>query len=68
MEKEDLEFIRKFSKIKLSNACRYFGFNQGNLIQGKSGRLKEHLVRKYIENELSKLYKIDLEGLKCQEK
>lgn len=67
-EKTDLIFIKGFSKIKISNACKYFGFNQANLVNGKSGRLKEKLVRKYIENELSKLYKADLEELKCQEK
>lgn len=68
MEREDLEFLKKFSKIKLSTACRFFGFNQSNLIKGKSGRLKEHLARKYIENELAKLYEVDLGDLKCQGK
>ena len=68
MEKEDLEFIKAFSKIKVSKACRYFNFDQSNLVKGKKGRIAEKMVRKYIENELAKLYLNDIGEDLCQEK
>ncbi len=56
MEREDLEYINKFSKITIALACRYFGYNQSNLRSGKCGKVAERNVRKFIEKELSKIY------------
>ncbi len=67
-EKEALDFIRKFSKISVAKACRYFRIDQSNLVKGRSGRLNEYKVKKFIENEIAELYKTNLDVLKCQEK
>ena len=37
-EKNNLKFIQGFTKIKVSQACRFFGYNQSNLMKGKCGR------------------------------
>ena len=71
-DKNDLEFIKGFVKIKVSQACKFFGYNQSNLMKGKSGREKEKNVRKYIEYELAciRLSEVgELVGeIECQEK
>lgn len=71
-EKNDLKFLQGFTKIKVSQACKFFGYNQSNLMKGKSGRLAEKNVRKYIEYELAivRLNELgELVGeLECQEK
>ena len=71
-EKNDLKFLQGFTKVKISKACKFFGYNQSNLMKGKSGRIAERKVRKYIEYELAnvRLNEIgELVGeLECQEK
>lgn len=52
-EKNNLKFIQGFTKIKVSQACRFFGYNQSNLMKGKCGRDAEAKVRKYLEYELA---------------
>lgn len=52
-DKSDLTFIKNFTKVKVADACRYFGYNQSNLIRGKCGRLAEKNVRNFIEIKLA---------------
>ena len=56
MEREDLEYIKKFGKITIAEACRHFNINQSNLRRGSYGKEVEKKVRKYLENKLSKIY------------
>ena len=65
-DKEDLRFVQGFAKIKVAAACRYFGYNQSNLIKGKSGRRAERNVRKYLERELAKIKLDEIGDLECQ--
>ena len=71
-DKNNLKFIQGFAKIKVSKACKFFGYNQSNIMKGKSGREKEKNVRKYIEYELANLLLNDVGELvgeiECQEK
>lgn len=71
-DKSNLKFIQGFAKIKISKACKFFGYNQSNIMKGKSGREKEKNVRKYIEYELANLLLNDVGELvgeiECQEK
>ena len=71
-DKNDLKFLQGFTKVKISKACKFFGYNQSNLMKGKSGRQAEKKVRKYIEYELAnvRLNEIgELVGeIECQEK
>lgn len=53
---EDLEYIKKFSAITIAKACRHYKLDRSNLVNGRLGREKEKKVRKYIENELAKVY------------
>jgi len=53
---QDLEYIKKFSKITISKICRKNKINRSNLYNGKSTRRNERLVREEIESELAKLY------------
>lgn len=54
----DLDYIRRFSKISISGICNKKNIQRTNLIQGK-GKYKENakIVREEIESEISKLYK-----------
>lgn len=54
-DKNNLKFIQGFAKIKVSKACKFFGYNQSNLMKGKSGRDAEAKVRKYLEYELANI-------------
>lgn len=65
-DKEDLKFIQGFAKIKVSRACRFFGYNQSNLMKGRSGRRAERNVRKYLENEIAYLRISEMSDEKCQ--
>ena len=71
-DKNNLKFIQGFAKIKVSKACKIFGYNQSNLMKGKSGREKEKNVRKYLEYELANLRLKEVGELvgeiECQEK
>ena len=71
-DKKDLKFIQDFTKIKVSQACRFFGYNQSNLMKGKCGRIAEKKVRSYIEYELAnaRINEVGELGaeIECQEK
>ena len=56
-KEEDVIYINKFSKITIKSACDYFGLNQSNICNGKSTEENTKKVRKYLENELAKIYK-----------
>ena len=57
MEKrEDLDYIKSFSKIKISKACRHFNVDHANLVNGKLSRDIEKKIRKYIESEIANIY------------
>ena len=71
-DKNDLKFIQGFTKIKVSNACKFFGYNQANLSRGKCGREAERKVRKYLEYELANVRLAEVGELvgeiECREK
>lgn len=53
----DLDYIRRFSKISIRGICNKKNIQRTNLIQGK-GKYKEKakIVREEIEAEIAKLY------------
>lgn len=53
---EDLIFIKKFSKITITKACKNLNVDVANLSNGKTTKENEKRVRKYLENELAKIY------------
>lgn len=67
-DREDLEFIKKFSMITVAEGCRKFGYDQSNLMNNRYSGDRERNVRKYIESELAKIYLEESEKYLCQEK
>lgn len=53
---EELEYIKKFNKIKISNICKKLKIDSSNLLRGKTKKENYILVKKCIENEIAHLY------------
>lgn len=53
---KDIDFIKNFSKIKISHICDSKKINRGNLLSGKSTAENERYVRECIEDRLAHLY------------
>lgn len=60
---EDLEFIKRFSKVSIKKACKIAKVNRENLYNGKVKAEKVKKVKRVLESEIAKLYIIeDKEG------
>lgn len=53
---ENLLYIRKFSKINLSEICRKLNITKSNIYNGKISKEKSKLIKESIESEIAKLY------------
>jgi hypothetical protein len=53
---EDLEFIKKFSKITISGICERKKIDRANLLRNKTTKKNAKIVREEIESEVAKLY------------
>lgn len=53
---DDLEYIKRFSKISITGICEKKGINRGNLLNNKTTRKNKRVVREEIESEIAKLY------------
>lgn len=51
----DLEFIKKLSKITVTNACEICGVNYSNVWSGRASKRNIKKVRVYIEMQLKDL-------------
>lgn len=56
---EELEYIKKFTKITLKDICKIANVNQSNLIKGKVKKEKIILIKKLIESKIAELYIIE---------
>lgn len=52
----DLEYIKRFSKISISGICKRKNINRENLLNNKTTRKNERIIREEIESEIAKLY------------
>lgn len=52
----DLDYIKKFSKIKIARICRDMGISSSNLWAGRLSDDKVHIIRKIIESEIGEIY------------
>lgn len=60
---DDLEFIKKFSKVNITKACKKAKVDRINLYNGKVKPEKVKKVKRILESEIAKLYIIeDKEG------
>lgn len=63
MEKEkDIEFIKKFSSIKLLDILKKYNIDSSNFYHGKVSCEKVKLVRKEIDNIIISLYYEDIKN------
>lgn len=56
---DDLEYIKKFSKITIKDVCEKTKVDKSNVFNGKASKKKINKVRKRIESEVAKLYIVD---------
>lgn len=56
IKNEDLEYIKKFSSISVTEVCKKLGVDRSNLLNGRTSKKKMKLVRKGLESEFAKLY------------
>ena len=56
LKQEDLDFIKKYSKISVNKVCKELGYNTANILKGKATQERVHNVRKLIEEKQAKLY------------
>ena len=63
---ENLEYIKNFSKISITDVCKKEKVSRSNLLTGKCKDSKEKTkrVKKRIESEIAKLYVLDNEEMK----
>lgn len=55
-KQEDLEYIKKFTKISVNKVCKELGYNTANILKGKATPERVHNVRRLIEEKQAKLY------------
>ena len=53
---EDLEYIKKFSKISIKSVCDKAKVDKANLYAGRTSKKNIRKVRKYIESNIAELY------------
>lgn len=53
---DDLEFIKRFSKITVKGVCERKKLTRTNVITGKTKKSNIKKVRQGIESEIAKLY------------
>ena len=53
---QDLEYIKKFQKINLTNITKKLNINRSNLYANRMSDKKLHLIRQEIESEIAELY------------
>lgn len=61
---DDLEFIKKFSKISIKQIAKENGISTSNLYSGRCGVRKTYIMRKAIEAKIAELYIEDYNQVK----
>jgi len=56
---DDLEYIKRFSKISIKNVCEKTKANRSNVLSGNASKKTINKVKKQIESEVAKLYIIE---------
>lgn len=52
---DDLNFIKKFTKIHITNICKRLNICYDNLIKGRTTKEKIHKVKLELEKEIKEL-------------
>ena len=56
---EDLDYIKKFSKITIKKVCEKSQVDRSNVLSGKASKKALNKVKKQIESEVAKLYLLE---------
>lgn len=56
---DDLEYIKRFSKISIKKACEKTRSNRGNILSGRASKKTINKVKRHLESEVAKLYIIE---------
>ena len=56
---DDLEYIKKFSKITIKDVCKKSKADRSNVLTGKASKKTISKVKRQIESEVAKLYLVD---------
>lgn len=56
---DDLTYIKKFSKITITDVCKKAKVNKSNLFNGKASKKSVKKVKKQIESDVARLYLVD---------
>lgn len=56
---DDLTYIKKFSKITITDVCKKTKVNKSNLFNGKASKKNVKKVKKQIESDVARLYLVD---------
>lgn len=56
---DDLTYIKKFSKITITDVCKKAKVNKSNLFNGKASKKNVKKVKKQIESDVARLYLVD---------
>ncbi len=56
---DDLEYIKRFSKISIKKACEKTKANRGNILSGRASKKTINKVKRHLESEVAKLYIIE---------
>lgn len=56
---DDLIYIKKFNKIKISKICKKLKIDYSNTLNGRTTNKNYKKIRKEIENKIAHLYLIE---------
>ena len=55
MKSDDLQFLKEFSKITISQVCRDLNIDRGNLMNGRASESNTKLVKEELKRRLATL-------------
>ena len=61
---DDLEYIKKFSKITIKDVCNKSKANRSNILRGTASKKKINKVKRQIESDIASLYLLEDENEK----
>lgn len=53
---QNLDYIKKFSKINITGICKKVNVDRANLLSGRTTKENEQKVKEEIESQIAKLY------------
>lgn len=61
---EDLDYIKRFTKITVKGACEKVKVDRSNILRGTASKKKINKVKRQIESDIASLYLLEDENEK----